>query len=402
MFARVFKAFTYRDFRLLWFGACFSSIGTWMQTVAQSWLVYDISNSAVMLGWDAFLGQIPIFMFSLLGGVVADRFDRRRVLLIGQLVQMTCALVLAYLLFTHQVHVYQILCLSFIVGTAQAFGGPAYQALIPTLVKSEDMPNAIALNSIQFNLARIIGPVLGGITLSKYGPEWCFSLNALSYIGPVLSLLMVNPGFIPTKAKESVVESMRQGLQFIWNRQAMVPLICLAFMMTFLGIPTMTFLPVMTKEVFGANAETFTRLLSISGAGAVTGALMVAAFGQKKRKGMLALIMLVVLGILTIAFSQSRILWVSQVLLFVAGAALISVFAFVTSLVQLIAKDEMRGRVMSVYNVAFRGGMPFGALISAYFIPTLGVSTVLAINGGLLACLGLYFLIGQREVSRLE
>ncbi len=373
-----------------------------MQTVAQSWLVYDISGSAVMLGWDAFLGQIPIFMFSLFGGVVADRFDRRRILLIGQLVQMSCAMFLAFLLFTHQVQVYQILCLSFIVGTAQAFGGPAYQALIPTLVKSEDMPNAIALNSIQFNLARIIGPVLGGLTLKGLGPEWCFSLNALSYLGPVLSLLLVKPGFVPAKGKESVVESIKQGLQFIWNKQAMAPLIALAFMMTFLGIPTMTFLPVITKEVFGADAKTYTYLLSTSGAGAVAGALLVAAMGQQKRKGRLALIMLVVLGCLTIAFSQTTILWVSLALLFLAGAALISVFAFVTSLVQLIAKDEMRGRVMSVYNVAFRGGMPFGALLSGYFVPIIGVPMVLAINGGLLACLGLYFLVGQREVSRLE
>lgn len=373
-----------------------------MQTVAQSWLVYEISGSALMLGWDAFLGQIPIFLFSLFGGVVADRFDRRRVLLIGQLVQMACAFVLAFLLFTHQVHVYQILCLSFIVGTAQAFGGPAYQALIPTLVKPEDMPNAIALNSIQFNLARIIGPVLGGLTMNALGAQWCFTLNALSYLGPVLSLLMVKPGFVPVQGKESVLESIRQGLRFIQKQPAMVPLICLAFLMTFLGIPTMTYLPVMAKKVFAGDAKTYTYLLSTSGAGAVAGALLVAAFGQKKKKGKLALIMLMALGAFTIAFSQTKILWVSMTMLFLAGAALIAVFAFVTSLVQIIAKDEMRGRVMSVYNVAFRGGMPFGALISGYFVPLLGVPTVLAINGGLLACLGLYFLVGRREVAQLE
>ena len=377
-----------------------------MQTVAQSWLVYEISKSAFMLGVDAFLGQIPIFLFSLLGGVVADRFDRRRVLLISQLVQMACAFTLATLLFTHFIrpggNVYPILCLSFIVGTAQAFGGPAYQALIPSLVKPEDMPNAIALNSIQFNLARVIGPVLGGLTMSAFGAQWCFTLNGLSYLGPILSLLLVKPGFVPIQGKESVLESIRQGLRFIHKQPAMVPLICLAFLMTFLGIPTMTYLPVMAKEVFAGDAKTFTYLLSTSGAGAVAGALLVAAFGQKKKKGMLALVMLMALGAFTIAFSQTRILWVSLVLLFLAGMALIAVFAFVTSLVQLIAKDEMRGRVMSVYNVAFRGGMPFGALISGYFVPLLGVPAVLAINGGLLACLGLYFLVGRPEVSQLE
>lgn len=402
MFGKVFKAFTYRDFRLLWLGACFSSIGTWMQTLAQSWLVYDISKDPFMLGLDSFLGQIPIFMFSLIGGVVADRFDRRHILLWSQVVQMACAFVLATLLFTHTVKVPYILCLSFIVGTAQAFGGPSYQALIPSLVKPVDMPNAIALNSIQFNLARVIGPVLGGITMKTLGAEWCFTLNGLSYLGPILSLLVIKSSFMRSTSKESVVESLQQGLRFIWNRESMMPLICLAFLMTFLGVPTLTFLPVITKEVFNANATTYTYFLSTSGAGAVAGALLVAAFGHRQHKGLFALIALVALGLLNIAFSQVNTLWVSLLILFVAAAALVAVFSFVISLVQLIAKDEMRGRVMSVYNVAFRGGMPFGSLTTGYFIPLLSVPVVLAVNGGLLACLGLYFLFVRREVSRLQ
>src|SRR5271170_1787536 len=158
---RVFKAFHYRDFRLMWIGACTSSIGSWMQIMAQAWLVYGLShNSAFLLGLDAFLGSIPIFLFSQVGGVMADRFDRRHVLLVSQYIQMMDASILTVLVFTHTVHVWHVLLLSFISGFAQAFGGPAYQALIPTLVKKEDMPNAIALNSIQFNVARIIGPTL--------------------------------------------------------------------------------------------------------------------------------------------------------------------------------------------------------------------------------------------------
>src|SRR6195256_1326255 len=157
---RVFKAFQYRDFRLMWFGACMSSIGTWMQIVAQGWLIYRLSHSAFLLALDQFLGGLPIFLFSLIGGVVADRMERRKILLSSQYVQMATAALLTILVATSRVHVWHILCLSFISGLAQAFGGPAYQALIPTLVEKEDMPNAIALQSIQFNVARVLGPTV--------------------------------------------------------------------------------------------------------------------------------------------------------------------------------------------------------------------------------------------------
>ncbi|HXM68792.1 MAG TPA: MFS transporter, partial [Candidatus Acidoferrum sp.] len=173
---RVFKAFQYRDFRLMWFGACTSSIGTWMQIVAQGWLIYRLSHSAFLLALDQFLGGIPIFLFSLIGGVVADRMERRKILLTSQYVQMATAGILTLLVATNHVHVWHILCLSFISGFAQAFGGPAYQALIPTLVEKEDMPNAIALNSIQFNVAVMVGPALAGQALAKLGEKWCFGL----------------------------------------------------------------------------------------------------------------------------------------------------------------------------------------------------------------------------------
>ncbi len=169
----------------MWLGACTSSIGTWMQILAQSWLVYNLSNSSVYLGLDAFFGQIPIFLFSLFGGVFADRKSRRTMLLISQVIQMSCAFILATLLMTGVVRVWHIWCLSFTVGLAQSFGGPAYSALIPTLVNKSDLQNAIALNSIQFNLARVVGPALGGVALAKLGPTWCFSLNGISYLAVI-------------------------------------------------------------------------------------------------------------------------------------------------------------------------------------------------------------------------
>ena len=181
MISRVFKAFAYRDFRLMWFGACTSSIGTLMQTFAQAWLVLQISKSPFMLGLDSFLGSIPIVLFSLVGGVFADRTERQKLLLGSQFVQMACAFLLAGLFATGVVQIWHILTLSFIVGTAQSFGGPAYSALIPTLVKTEDLPNAIALNSIQFNVARVLRPTVGGVALALLGASWCFGLNGVSF-----------------------------------------------------------------------------------------------------------------------------------------------------------------------------------------------------------------------------
>src|ERR1700752_4500518 len=207
-FRRVFKAFHYRDFRLMWIGACMSSIGTWMQIVAQGWLIYRLSHSAFLLALDQFLAGIPIFLFSLIGGVVADRTERRKILLVSQYIQMASAATLTVLVAFGLSHVWPILCLSFVSGFAQAFGGPAYLSLIPTLVDREDMPNAIALNSIQFNLAVTIGPALGGITLARLGEKWCFGLNAISFLAPIITLSLITARFVPDSTKESMVKSL--------------------------------------------------------------------------------------------------------------------------------------------------------------------------------------------------
>ena len=400
MLKRVFKGFEYREFRLLWFGAFTSSIGTWMQKLAQSWLVLQLSNRPFLLGLDTFLGEIPIFLFSLVGGVVADRFDRRKLLIGSQIVQMSCAFTLALLFATGLVHVWHILALSFVVGLAQAFGGPAYQALIPTLVSPRDLPNAIALNSIQFNLARVIGPVLGGIALAKLGAAWCFSLNGLSFIAVMVSLLLL-PVRPIAAVTVTMLDSMKEGFAFISARPGLRPLILLAFFMTMLGVPLIVFLPVIARDVFHGGPDAYTLLLSVSGAGAVAGGLLVAAFGHVEHKGRIALQTLITLGVLIACFALSRNLLLSCVLLFMSGAALVASFAMVTSLVQLIAPDEMRGRVMSVYNVAFRGGMPIGSLIAGSFVETLSGPVVLAAHGAVLVAIGLYFLFVHRRIAHL-
>ncbi len=358
-------------------------------------------NLLFISGLDAFLGSIPIILFSLVGGVVADRMDRRYLLIASQWVQLICAFLLAFLIHVKEVRIWYIMALSFITGTAQAFGGPANQALIPSLVDKEDLPNAIALQSIQFNLARVIGPALGGIAFTKLGYAWCFSLNGVSFLAVIVSLLLLRARFTPDKSQFSVITSMKQGFGFIKNQSAMVALIVLAFCMTGLGIPLLTFLPVIAKDVFHAGPATFTTMLSVSGAGAVAGALVVASLGNIGNKGRVALAMLTALGLLVAGFALSKWLALSYVLLFLAGVALIAVFAMIQSLVQLITGNEMRGRVMSVYNVAFRGGMPIGNLVTGWLVPILTAPVVLAVNGILLFALGLYFLLVQRRVAEL-
>ena len=369
MLRRTFKAFQYHDFRLLWFGACTSSIGTWMQEIAQNWLVLEMTNSPFLLGVDAFLGDIPIFLFSLVGGVIADRMDRRKLLLISQVIQMMSALTLATLIATHRIQIWHILVSSFVVGTAQAFGGPAYSALVPSLVERDDLPNAIALNSIQFNLARVIGPVLGGLALRYVGSAWCFGLNALSFVAVMISLLLLRINFKPPHTGDSILTGMKQGISFIRKQGAMEVLVLIAFCMTALAIPMITFLPVFAKDVFHKNELTYTLFLVSSGLGSITGALTVAALGNIANKGRFALAMLIALGAGITGFSLSKSLVASCILLFISCGVMRCAFAMISSLVQLITPNDMRGRVMSVYNVAFRGGMPFGSVTTGWLVP---------------------------------
>ena len=401
MIRRVFKAFHYRDFRLMWIGACTSSIGTWMQIVAQGWLIYRLSHSAFLLALDQFLGGIPIFLFSLIGGVVADRAERRKILLGSQYVQMATAGLLTILVITDLVHVWHILCLSFISGLAQAFGGPAYQALIPTLVENDDMPNAIALNSIQFNVAVMVGPALAGQTLAKLGEKWCFGLNALSFLAPIISLSIIRARFLPLKTTESMFASLKQGIQFARKQSSMEALILLAFCMTALAMPMRTYIPVFVKDIFHRGPETYGNLLALMGLGSIFGSLMIASAGNFKRKGFVALCALICLGAGISGFAFSKSVPLSGIILVVVGASMMAVFATVTSLVQLITTNEMRGRVMSVYNVAFRGGMPLGNLLSGWLVPIFSAPLVLRVNGVLLILLALYFLLLQRRLAAL-
>jgi len=386
---------------VLWLGAFTSTVGTWMQKVAQSWLVFDLTKSTFYLGLDDFLGQLPILLFTLLGGVIADRHDRRRLLIGSQFVQMATAFGLAALVFRGQVHIGHILALSFTAGLAQAFGGPAYQAMIPSLVHKKDLPNAIALNSIQFNLARVFGPLLAGVTMGALGPAVCFSLNGLSFFVVILALMSLSVTHIRSADRKPIMHDMKGGLSYARSEPAIVGLTVLAFMTTFLGLPLLTFLPVFAREIFHGDIGRYSQMMAFSGMGAVAGALVVAWLGRFRHMGLALLLVQMVFGGLIAAFALSRTLWLSNLLLFLGGAALLTVFSMTASLVQLIVPDHLRGRVVSIYMVAFRGGMPLGSLASGFIASLASVPVVLAVNGALVSLVAVYFLFKSHGVREL-
>src|SRR5712671_5347036 len=400
-------AFTYRDFRVQWFGACSSSIGTWTQLSAQNWMVLSLTGSAFFLGLDAFLQQLPIMLFTLIGGVLADRRDRRKTLLTSQYIQMTTATTLALLVYFGIAQIWHVLLLSFTTGVAQAFGGPAYQSLIPSLVDKKDLPNAVALNSIQFNVARVLGPLAFGLTLAAFR-NWgynepqamnaCFLLNSLSFLVVINTLMMLRVKHIPPATSGRMHEELRSGLSYVRHHGSLAALIVLAAATTFLGFALLTFLPIFAKQIFHEGAGTYSHLMAFSGAGSIVGALIVAWLGKFPKMGWTALIVQAVYGLLIIAFAVSRVLWVTDILLFLTGAALMVVFSTVTSLVQMIAPNEMRGRVMSIYMLAFRGGRPIGSLVSGYLATFIGAPMVIGINGVLLVGVAAYFLTRNHGV----
>jgi predicted MFS family arabinose efflux permease len=402
-FKRTFQAFSYRDFRLMWAGAFTSTTGTWMQSVAQAWLVLEMtgSRSAFFLGLLGFLGDLPIMLFSLIGGVVADRIDRRKILLGSQYVQMTCAFILTLLVYFKVVHIWHMMILVFVAGTAMSFGGPAYQALVPGLVERKDVPNAVALNSIQFNLARVVGPLCAGLTMAALGASVCFFLNGLSFLAVIAGLYMIRATFQPQKTTESVLEGIQSGFSFIRKRGSLWQLMVLGFVSTFCGIPLLTLLPVIAKNTFHLDAKGYSYLLSISGIGSILGALIYAGLAQRKNHGLLALRVQLVFAVMLGIFAVSRFLPLSYICLFFSGMFLITLLASINSLVQLTVTEEMRGRVMSIFMLAFRGGMPVGNLVAGYFASKFSPSQALFALSCVLGTTALAFLMSGSGIKKL-
>jgi MFS family permease len=401
--ARLASALHSRNFRLLWCSNVLSTSGTWMQKVAQNWLVLTVGGSPFWLGLDAFVGELPILLLTLVGGVIADRHDRRWLLIGSQIVQAGCAFVLAALVFSDatRVPIWAVLSLSFCTGIAQAFGGPAYQSLLPALVPRDDLPNAVALNSIQFNLSRILGPLVASVILAATSLTVCFVLNGLSFFIVVAALLLLRLDRAVPNVRRSIVDEMRTGLSYVRHRPALMELTALGFLMTFLAFPLQTLLPVMAKDVFRQGVDGYSHLMICSGAGAVLGAGIVAWRGRAPHMGRHALVLCGLVGLLLVAFSTARTLAVAYPLLLVTSVALLIVTSTAISLAQLAAPDEMRGRVMSIFMVAFRGGLPLGGLAVGSLASATSTPTALAACGVGLAIVSAAFLAFGRGVREM-
>ena len=369
------------NFRLYWYGALTSNVGTWMQMVAQGWLVYQITASAFMLGMVSFAGSAPVLLFSLYGGVLADRMERRRLMVWTQTASMLLAFLLAFLTFRHMVTVWHIIGISFFNGVANAFNTPVRQSIISDLVKKEDLQNAIAINSTQFQTSRTLGPALAGLTLAAVGPAWCFFLNAMSFLAVIWTLLVMDVPPLPPRRKSGTLSSILEGLRYVRTEQTIFALLLVAGIPALFVMPYQMMMPAFAESVLRAGPAGLGVLQSAAGAGAVAGALTIASIPKSMRTGALQFTMIFVGGFGLEAFGLSKIFGLSIGFLFVVGFAQMAYTALNQSFLQHLIADEMRGRVLSLLTLTTFGLQPFGAMIAGTLAAAVGPQVALVLQG---------------------
>lgn len=380
-------ALAFRNFRLLWTGAFLSSIGTWTQDLALSWLIYTQFRDPFLLGLRAFAADLPLVSFMLVGGAVADRMDRRRILLASQIVQMTLAAALGVLYGLGLLGIAPILVIAFLTGLAQSQSAPTYQAVITSLVPPEKIPNAVALNSLQFNLSRVIGPALAGILLARAGTGACFAANAASFLAVIVALWRIDLPVVAGAVRQSLADSLRAGFRHVAGSPVLFVLTLLGAAASFLAFPLLTYLPVIAGDRLHTGAAGYSLLLASFGAGAITGAVATAQRGNAPGRGRILLLAFVAYGVATLAAVASPRQLLTMAFLVVSGASVVTAFSTLNSLVQEHCPDALRGRVLSIYGLAFRGGMPLGSLMAGAFVKSLGAPAVLGAFSSLLLVL---------------
>jgi MFS family permease len=392
--SEMFRALRHRNFLLFWSGAFLSNTGTWMQAVAQGWLVLQLSNSPFWLGFDGFMGTAPGLLLTLAGGVFADLMDRRKLLIYTQIMAGLAALTLGILVVTHVVTVWMILGMSFVTGCCLAIAGPSYMALVFDLVDRKDLANAVALNSTQFQLARVLGPVFAGIGFKLFGVAGCFFANAVSFVAVVVGLKMVHFDR-PEKEDGAPVRSMRdkgtfvhdlvEGFRYVGKRPRVSILLIISAVTSLFGAPYISMTPVFARDVFHLGETGLALLMGMAGAGALFGALFLAYLGDFRRKGWFVLGGDFAFAICLICFSLSTNIGVSLIFLFLLGFGIVCSVAVSNTLLQKLVTDEMRGRVMSMFMLSFIGAMPIGNLIAGAASHRFGVQHTLAVGGLIIA-----------------
>jgi MFS family permease len=406
----MFRALSYRNYRLFWGGAFLSNIGTSMQTVAQALLMYDLTKSPFWLGLDGFMATIPGLFLTLAGGVLADVFDRRRLLVAAQVGSGLSALTLGILISTGTVQPWMILVLSFITGSCMSLAGPSYQALTVELVDRCDLSNAIALNSTQFQLSRVIGPMFAGVALKMFGVAGCFYLNAISYVAVVVALLSVR--LLRSRATErprptsdrfsAFWQDLVAGLKYVWGRPRVFWLLMISAWTSLFGTPYLTMLPVFAHDVFHLGDSGFALMMGVAGGGAFLGALCLAFLGDLRRKGLLVLTASIAFGVFLVGFSLSNRIEIALIFLFGMGVSIVLSVAVINTLLQHLVTDQMRGRVMSMFILSFIGAAPFGNLAAGAASHTYGAPATLATGGLLITLFTLFISLKNRRLRMLS
>jgi MFS family permease len=386
----MFRALSHRDYRLFWIGAFLSNIGTWMQAVAQGWLVMLLTNSAFWLGLDGFVATAPGFIFTLLGGVFADLIDRRRLLLYTQVVAGITAIILATLVWTNVVNRWMVLGFSFVTGCCMALASPSFLAMTYDLVGREDLANAIAMNSTQFQLSRVVGPALAGVAFQFFGLAGCFFAIGVSFVAVLAALSVVRPQR-PTVATHSVKDrralwrDLIDGFRYVRNRPRVSALLLLSGINSLFGAPYFTLVPIYARNIFHLGETGLALMMGTSGAGAFIGALLVAYLGDFRRKGWLVLGGSIAFGVSIANFALSPRLTMSLVFLFGVGFSLVVCVATINTLLQKLVTDQMRGRVMSMFILSFMGTMPIGNIVAGAASNHFGPQHTLATGGIIVA-----------------
>ncbi|HWZ14205.1 MAG TPA: MFS transporter [Mucilaginibacter sp.] len=378
-----FRAFKNRNYTLFFTGQLISQVGTWMQRTGVSWVVYTMTHSTVMLGLTIFAAQFPSFLFSLPGGIVADRFNRHKVLLITQSLSLVQALLLAILVFTNHYAVWQILALSVMLGIVNAFDVPARQPLVNELIKDKaDLPNAIALNSSMVNLAMLVGPALSGLVLVKFGAGICFLSNALSFVAVLISLLVIKlPPYKPSATKKKISSELSDGFMYLKKTPAIAMVVILIALVSLLVIPYNTVLPVFAKVIFKGNAATFGFINSFIGLGALAGAFFLASLKRGTDLKIVLLANLAIFGGSLILFSLTSYFPLAMLFAAMSGFGMMSQSTVCITIAQVESSPEMRGRVISYLVMAITGMLPLGSLLVGIISQHIGSPHTLLIQG---------------------
>jgi MFS family permease len=399
---RALAALRYPNFRLYFIGQLISLSGTWMQTVAQGWLVFNLTKSELWLGVVACAAGLPSLILSPFAGVLVDRIPRRKILLVSQTVQMILAFILAGLAFANVVQVWHIVVLAFVLGVTNAIDAPSRQAIIVDLVGKKDLTSGIMLNSIMFNSARVFGPAAAGIALVQFGPAWCFFLNGVSFIAVIFMLwIMRVEGSVRFVGDFAPLERLKEGLQYARRHSTIAPLLLLAGITSFLTINIATLLPAFADAVLHSPKIAYSSMTTSVGAGAVVAGILMTFLARRFGRGRVVFAMVIFVSVIAVIVSFVTDVNLAVFLMGLYGFGIILEFVTVNTLIQSEVPDEFRGRVMSLYTLTFFGVAPFGALALGFLAQAIGTPPAMAIYAAVGGALSFYVMLRSPKVRAL-